>query len=47
MLVVYCTTGSLCGGCIYKCFDVMAVHVWCLLSYCVLILCSCWSNYMQ
>ena len=32
MLVVYRTIRSLCGGCIYKRVDVMAVRVWCLLS---------------
>ena len=33
VLVVYCTIRSLCGGCIYKRFDVMAVRVWCLPIY--------------
>ena len=31
MLVVYRTIRSLCGGCMYKRVDVMAVRVWCLL----------------
>ena len=35
MLLVYRTIRSLCGSCIYKRVDVMAVRVWCILSCCV------------
>ena len=40
MLVVYCTTVSFRGGCIYKRVDVIAVRVWCQLSTIILIICN-------